>query len=62
MSNQLFKMELFAKIVKGFQAIGILAKISILDVDGDNNNNNNKNNNNNNNDIVYLILLYSVII
>ena len=57
MSNQLFKMELFAKIVKGFQAIGILAKISILDVDDDNNNNNN-----NNNDIVYLILLYSVII
>ena len=57
MSNQLFKMELFAKIVKGFQAIGILANISILDVD-----NNNNNNNNNNNDIVYLILLYSIII
>ena len=56
MSNQLFKMELFAKIVKGFQAIGILAKISTLDVD------NNNNNNNNNNDIVYLILLYSIII
>ena len=54
MSNQLFKIKLFAKIVKGFQAIGILAKISILDVDN--------NNNNNNNNIVYLILLHNIII
>ena len=30
--NQLFRMELFAKIIKGFQAITIFAKSSILDV------------------------------
>ena len=30
--NHLFKMELFAKIVRGFRAIAIFAKTSILDV------------------------------
>ena len=30
--SQLSKMELFAKVVKGFQAITIFAKGSILDI------------------------------